>query len=155
MAKRKAAIFDVDGTLANVDPYLHNIRNINNDPEFKKNYDKFHEESIGAEPNQEAIDYLRDAMENGLDIVVVTSRREWWRGVTSIWMAKNGIYHDALYMRKDGDFRKDYEVKDDILYRINKQWDVMHAFDDNPAVIELWEKNGIPTTKIGDWDGSR
>jgi hypothetical protein len=58
-------------------------------------------------------------------------------------------------MRKDGDFRKDYEVKDDILYRINKQWDVMHAFDDNPSVIELWEKNGIPTTKIGDWDGSR
>ena len=94
-------------------------------------------------------------MENGLDIIVVTSRREWWRGVTSIWMAKNGIYHDALYMRKDGDFRKDYEVKDDILFRINKQWDVLHAFDDNPSVIELWEKNGIPTTKIGDWDGSR
>jgi hypothetical protein len=31
----------------------------------------------------------------------------------------------------------------------------MHAVDDNPNVIRLWEEYGIPTTKIGTWDGSK
>jgi hypothetical protein len=58
-------------------------------------------------------------------------------------------------MRKDGDFRPDYEVKSEILAKIKKQWNVIHAIDDNPAVLRLWFENGISTTKIGDWDGSR
>jgi hypothetical protein len=55
----------------------------------------------------------------------------------------------------DEDNRPDYEVKKDILNSINKLWDVEHAVDDNPHVIRLWEESGIPTTKIGTWDGDR
>jgi cytosine/adenosine deaminase-related metal-dependent hydrolase len=55
-------------------------------------------------------------------------------------------------MRGDDDHRKDYLVKKDILDRIQKHWTVVHAVDDNPAVIQLWEENGIPTTIIEGWD---
>lgn len=150
-----AIIFDVDGTLADVSPYLHHIRNINDDPDFKKDYDKFHEESINALPNPEVVEMLNKAFFNQKHVIVVTSRREYWRGITSYWLAKHDIGHHALYMRKDGDFRPDYEVKKDILLKIKKHWRVIHAVDDNPEVLKLWYEYGIPTTKIGDWDGSR
>jgi FMN phosphatase YigB (HAD superfamily) len=150
-----AIIFDVDGTLADVSPYLHHIRNVNDDPDFKKDYEKFHQESIDALPNFEVVEMLNKAFFNQQHVIVVTSRNEYWRGLTSYWLAKNDIGHHALYMRKDGDFRPDYEVKKDILLKIKKHWNVIHAIDDNPAVLKLWFEYGISTTKIGNWDGSR
>jgi len=44
-----AYIFDVDGTLANVDPYIHLVRGPN------RNYNAFHEASIDALPNFEVV----------------------------------------------------------------------------------------------------
>ena len=149
----KAIIFDVDGTLANVDPYIHYIRNVHNSSNFKKDFDKFHSESINAEPNQEVVEMLNKAFFDQYHVLVVTSRNESWRGVTSYWLAKNDIGHHALYMRKDNDFRPDYEVKKDILLNIKKHWDIVHAVDDNPSVLKLWHEYGIETTKIGTWDG--
>jgi FMN phosphatase YigB (HAD superfamily) len=144
-----AIIFDVDGTLANVDPYLHLVRGSNRD------YDAFHEASIDALPNFEVVEMLNQAFFDQRQIIIVTSRKEKWRGLTSQWLAKNDIGHHALYMREDDDNRPDYEVKKDILLKIKKHWNVLHAVDDNPNVIRLWEEHGIPTTKIGDWDGDK
>ena len=144
-----AIIFDVDGTLANVDPYLYLVRGPNRD------YDAFHEASIDALPNFEVVQMLNEAFFDQRHIIIVTSRKENWRGLTSCWLAKNDIGHHALYMRKDDDNRPDYEVKKDILIQIKKHWNVVHAVDDNPHVIKLWEEHGIPTTKIGTWDGNK
>jgi hypothetical protein len=147
--KKTAYIFDVDGTLANVDPYLHHVRGSDRD------YDAFHEASIDALPNAEVVDMLNKAVSDGHDILVVTSRKEKWRGLTSMWLARNNARSHALFMRSDSDNRKDYEVKRDILNKINEHWDVVHAVDDNPSVITLWEENKISTTKIGTWDGNK
>jgi hypothetical protein len=72
-----------------------------------------------------------------------------------MWLAKNNIRSHALFMRQDDDNRPDYEVKKDILDKISNYWHVLHAVDDNPNVIRLWEDHGIPTTKIGTWDGTK
>lgn len=98
---------------------------------------------------------LNDTVSDGHSVLIVTSRKDKWRGLTSMWLAKNNIRCHALFMRSDDDHRPDYEVKKDILDKISKHWDVLHAVDDNPSVIQLWEENGIPTTKIGTWDGDR
>ena len=147
--KPTAYIFDVDGTLANVDPYLHYVRGSNRD------YDAFHEASIDALPNMEVMQMLNNAVSDKHAILVVTSRKEKWRGLTSMWLAINNARSHALFMRADNDNRPDYDVKKDILNKINNYWTVVHAVDDNPSVIKLWEENGIPTTKIGTWDGDR
>lgn len=149
MPKPTAHIYDVDGTLANVDPYLHLVRGSN------KDYDAFHEASIGALPNYDVVQMLNDSVADGHHILIVTSRKEKWRGLTSMWLAINNIRSHSLFMRADDDHRPDYEVKKDILDKINKQWDVLHAVDDNPSVIKLWQDNKIPTTKIGTWDGNK
>lgn len=147
--KPTAHIYDVDGTLANVDPYLHYVRGSNRD------YNAFHEASIDALPNFEVVEMLNQSLFDQRHIIIVTSRKETWRGLTSSWLAKNDIGHHALYMRSDDDNRPDYEVKKDILLKINNHWNVIHAVDDNPNVIRLWEEQGIPTTKIGTWDGNK
>jgi len=149
LMKPKAYIFDVDGTLANVDPFLPFIRNGN------KDYDSFHFSSIDAIPNFEVVQMLNNAYSDGYAILIVTSRKEKWRGLTSLWLKNNSILSDALYMRFDDDDRSHYDVKKDILDRICKMWDVVHAVDDHPEIIKLWEENNIATTKIGTWDGRK
>lgn len=147
--KPSAYIFDVDGTLADVDPYLHLVRGSNRD------YDAFHKASIDALPNMEVVEMLNNAVADRYAILIVTSRKEKYRGLTSMWLAKNNLRSHALFMRADDDNRPDYEAKKDMLGKITEHWDVLHAIDDNPNVIRLWEDHNIPTTKIGTWDGNK
>lgn len=149
MSKQEAEIFDVDGTLVDVDPFLHHILG------EKKDFNAFHAACVNAEPHSRVVHMARYASEKGRHIIVVTARKEMWRAQTSMWLALNGVPSAALYMRANDDGRPDYEVKKDILAKVNQFWDVKHAVDDNPKVIKLWEENGIPTTKIGDWDGEK
>ena len=152
--KREAWIFDVDGTLANVDSILHYVVNKDRESEsFKKDFNKFHGESINVPPHFDAAQMLWDAKYDQLDILVVTARKEEWRAHTAYWLKKHNLSHDALFMRGNKDNRPDYEVKKDILEHIRLFWEPIHAVDDNPKIIKLWEENGIPTTKIGTWDG--
>jgi hypothetical protein len=144
-----AYIFDVDGTLANVDPYLHLVRGSNRD------YNAFHEASIDALPNLDVVEMLNNAVADRHSILVVTSRKEKYRGLTSMWLAKNNIRSHGLFMRSDYDNRPDYEAKKDMLDKISILWNVVHAVDDNPNVIKLWQDHDIPTTKIGTWDGNK
>jgi FMN phosphatase YigB (HAD superfamily) len=144
-----AYIFDVDGTLANVDPYLHLVRGSNRD------YNAFHEASIDALPNLDVVEMLNNAVADRHSILVVTSRKEKYRGLTSMWLAKNNIRSHGLFMRSDDDNRPDYEAKKDMLDKISILWNVVHAVDDNPNVIKLWQDHDIPTTKIGTWDGNK
>jgi hypothetical protein len=52
-------------------------------------------------------------------------------------------------MRRDGDFRPDGVVKLEILDMIKEDgYNVIHAWDDNPAVIEVWQSQGIPVTVV-------
>jgi hypothetical protein len=153
MLKRPAWIFDVDGTLVNVDPILNILLNQDRSSNsFKQNYDDFHKESIYCEPHKDVVDMAIKAR-NDFDIIIVTARKEKYRNLTSRWLKNNNVIHDALFMRQNEDYREDYAVKKDILEHVSVYWDVKHAVDDNPSIIELWEENGIETTKIGTWDG--
>ena len=153
MLKRLAWIFDVDGTLVNVDPILNILLNQDRESDsFKRNYDAFHKESINCEPHKDVVDMVWEARKN-FDIIIVTARKEKYRNLTSRWLKNNDVPHDALFMRQNEDHREDYAVKKDILEHVNVYWDIKHAVDDNPSIIKLWEENGIATTKIGTCDG--
>ena len=153
--KPKAWIFDVDGTLCNVDSILHYVVNQDRTTEkFQKNFDKFHSESVKCPPHEDVVDMAWNAIDANYAIIVVTARKEQWRAHTSYWISKiANVPHEALFMRSNSDNRPDYEVKKDILDKIKLFWEPVHAVDDNPKIIKLWEENGIETTKIGTWDG--
>lgn len=111
MLKRPAWIFDVDGTLVNVDPILNILLNQDRSSNsFKQNYDDFHKESIYCEPHKDVVDMAIKAR-NDFDIIIVTARKEKYRNLTSRWLKNNNVIHDALFMRQNEDYREDYAVK--------------------------------------------
>lgn len=150
--KPNAVIFDMDGTLADVSSIRHHLLvwNASKGKAFK-NFDKFHEESVNVPPNEHVAQAARDAKANGCDVIIVTARKHKWRNHTAWFLALNDIPSDALFMRGNNDGRPDYEVKSDILRVIKHTWNVVHAWDDNPSVIKLWQENGIPTTVVEGW----
>lgn len=150
---RKAVILDMDGTLCDVSSirYFVNER----DPKFsgKKLWNRFHGGAIDCPPIPEAVHEYQQAKDYGFAILIVTARRDVWAMATLLWLKENGIEHDELYMRPRTDFRKDYEVKADILEHIREDgYEPVLAVDDNPAVIQLWHENDIPTVIIPGWE---
>jgi hypothetical protein len=74
-----------------------------------------------------------------------------WRNQTAMWLDLNNIPSHRLYMRGDHDNRFDVDVKRDMLELIRFEFDIVHAYDDNPSIIELWESEGIPVTIVPGW----
>ena len=147
MGKVNAVIVDMDGTLADVSAMRHFVRR------QPKNFDAFHAESVNVPPNPEAVRLVRMAHARGLAVVVVTARRARWRHHTAWWLALHDIPSDALIMRGDQDMRPDVEVKRDILRDfIRPAWNPVLAIDDNPAIVDLWMSEFIPTVQIPGWE---
>ena len=144
--KPTAAIFDVDGTLCDVRTARHHVM------KHPKDFDAFHEAAAACPPHRHVVAAARRHQAAGDAILVVTARKRRWERATSMWLALNNIPSDALYMRGDRDQRKDVEVKRDILARIRRRFDVVHAYDDNPNVIGLWRAERIPVTVVPGWD---
>lgn len=147
MSRTPAAIFDMDGTLANVSGIRHHLI----PRERRKDFHTFHRESVNAPPHMDVVNAALAAHALGLDVLVVTARKHMWRHHTAWWLAIHRVPSTALYMRADHDNRKDYEVKRDILKQIRKRHEVVHAWDDNPAIIQLWREEGIPCTVVPGW----
>lgn len=146
---RNAVIFDVDGTLADVSGMRHYVAT---DPK-RKNFEAFHKAACYFAPaNQPVLDAMIESHQAGNVNIVVTARFERWRYYTTVWMQKWEAQLDYLLMRPEGDFRRDFEVKRDILARIRRAgFTVIHAWDDNPNVIKLWHEEGIATTVVPGW----
>lgn len=148
---RDAVIFDVDGTLVDVSSVRHFV--VPEPPSRSKNFHKFHEAAVDCPANEWVVRAARDCFEQGFDILVVTARSSLFRNHTAFWLAMHEVPSHAMFMRRDGDHRPDYEVKADILRQIRGAgWNPVLAFDDNPNVIKLWEENRIPTVVVPGWD---
>jgi FMN phosphatase YigB (HAD superfamily) len=145
----EAVIFDMDGTLADVSGMRHYLTD---DPR-RKNFDLFHKSAcLFAPVNQRVVSQARFHAARGRAILIVTARKRMWGDYTKMWLDKHSIPYERIYMRANDDYRRDYEVKRDILARIRSQgFDVVHAYDDNPNVIKLWTEEGIPTTVVPGW----
>lgn len=143
-------IFDVDGTLVDTAPVRHYLTQ----DDGTKDFNAFHGASAFCPPIPETIEAMHQARRDGHQVVVVTARKAKWRILTLGWMRSVGAPFDIhhVYMRRDYDRRHDVEVKRDILAVIQQDFDVVHAFDDNPNVIALWVENGIPVTVVPGYD---
>jgi hypothetical protein len=143
--RRPCWILDMDGTLADVSGIRHHVTAVPRD------FYAFHSASVDVPPHAEVVKLARSVHARGVGVVVVTAREAIWRHHTAWWLAMWDVPSDALFMRAVGDYRPDVEVKRDILTVIRASWTVVHAVDDNPAVIALWESAGVSVTRIPGW----
>jgi hypothetical protein len=147
MLRPNAVIADVDGTLADVRTIRHHVLN------KPKSFDAFHAASAHVPPNVPALDFVTRHHAAGHVIVVVTARRERWAEVTATWLHRHmPVPFDGAFHRPDDDLRPDVQIKADIHRYLTRHYNIVGAVDDNPRIVELWERLGIPTTVIPGWD---
>lgn len=147
MSRGDAICVDMDGTLVDVTKLRHYVEGYN------KDYDAFHTLSSEAPPIEWVVNdirrwFLRKSMPT---IFVVSARQEKYRALTEAWLEKQYVYYHYLMMRPTGDYRPDYDVKQEILDKIQASYTVVHAYDDNPSTYKLWLERGIPTTIVPGW----
>jgi hypothetical protein len=140
-------IVDMDGTLVDVQSIRHYIL------QQPRQFDRFHSESINCPPNQDILKMVHDMHASRYRPLIVTARHEKWRAITEAWLIKHlpGIPWQGPFMRADGDYRKAPVVKQEILTKLRKTWNIAGAIDDDPAVIEMWKSEGLTTVTAPGW----
>lgn len=140
----KAVIFDIDGTLSDVEHRTHHL----------PNWDKFFDE-MGKDPLIYPVGWLADKLiqasidDEDFRVIVVTARPDIYREKTEKWLERELRWYawiDKIYMRRHNDFRKDSIVKAEILQQIvDDGYEPFLVVDDRPEVVEMWRSYGICT----------
>lgn len=140
--KRRCILLDLDGTLCKkvTDRSYYDMTRVNEDA-----------------PNS-FISFLADCIagsgEYYCDLVILTGRTESGRSATEQWLRDNCIDYKALYMREDGDKRKDYIVKEEIINnKILPQYAVLGVIDNSLRCCATYYKMGLNVLKAGNPEG--
>ena len=142
-------IFDIDGTLINVEARVEYAKKEKRDTDKVMNWDLFLNEGVMYsfdKPNWDVCDIF-SALRNkaGNNMIITTARNERHREVTEEQLKDAGVWGFVkIYMRKDGDMRPDDIVKSELLEKIKKDgYNPTVAFDDRDQVVNMWRKLGI------------
>ena len=121
-------IFDIDGTLAhmsNRSPY---------------DWNKVDRDDVN-ELVHEQVNYHKSL---GREIIIFTGRDEESREKTKYWLDFYKIHYDHLYMRVDGDMRKDNLVKKEMFQNhIIGKYHPICVYDDRLQVVKMWYELGV------------
>jgi hypothetical protein len=126
-------VVDIDGTLA-----LRGERG-------PYDWDRVGEDAVNL-PVAEIVTALQNT---GHTIIIVSGRMECCRTDTIQWLAHWEIPYSRLYMRTDGDRRKDAIVKEEILNEIQRWMAVegrpedLRFIDDRKQCVDMWRSNNF------------
>lgn len=140
---RRAIIVDLDGTLCN---NSHRVMYV--DGSQPKDWDKFNTLCAFDPHNDWCLDLVNSFNLLGHKIVFLTARSgsEVTKKMTDTWLMTHvgpGVDYELL-MRKDGDFRPDYVVKQEIYMNdIAPRYEIVLAVDDKKRVCDMWRDLGI------------
>lgn len=138
---KNVIICDLDGTLANID---HRREFITGE---KKDWKSFHrpENIYRDEVNTWCLDILEGMESLGYFVIFVSGRFEASRQITQQWLkdkcGRDG--NDPLYMRPDGDYRPDVEVKREIYNAFLARERIAFVLDDRKQCVDMWRQEGL------------
>jgi len=142
-------VCDLDGTLANCEHRVHHVRN------KPKNWSAFYAGVREDEVNGAVLHVLDKFLcyEGGTyNVIFCSGRPERCREDTIWWLREVAhIWHPPvmqLLMRKDGDHRADYIVKQEILDNNIPKDRVLFVLDDRQQVVDMWRRNGLTCFQV-------
>jgi hypothetical protein len=145
---RKLFVFDIDGTLANLE---HRRHWLDKDVHGKKQWGQFHAEVSKDTPYEDIIFLAQEFFQGQHKIVISSGRHDGIRKETEDWLEKHGVRYHALYMRKNGDYRPDNLVKVELLEQIRKDHGEPFVwFDDRDQVVKALRENGVRVVQVAD-----
>ena len=135
----KTILFDIDGTLANIE---HRRNYVAQD---KPDWKSFNAEMGADTPNAPIVALYKSLWaSDAYELILVTGRNERSRSLTEQWLTWNEIPFDQILMRPDDDFRADHIIKEEILYRLKVAGkEIEFVGDDRQQVVDMWRRNGI------------
>lgn len=129
-------IFDIDGTIANIDHRMHLVA------DREQFHSQAHKDTIVPQTNALVL-----AFSKYFHVVFFTGRSDKHRKITEDWLLSNTYGSEfAVYMRKEGDRRPDAVVKEEMLdelLRSKPGWEVFAVFEDRKSVCEMWNRRGV------------
>lgn len=144
--QKKAVVFDLDGTLANIQKRREILK------QNPKNWDNFFSDMASDLPNHAIVELFKVlAATQCYIMIVVTGRPERYREVSSRWLAKHDLKIANMFMRREGDRRGDNIVKREILHEIQSSGlEIAFSVDDRESVVKMWRDNGITCLQCDD-----
>jgi FMN phosphatase YigB (HAD superfamily) len=130
------AVFDIDGTLADVSERLHHVR------AKPKNWNAFFAAMAQDKAIASMVRLCNLLHEAGVRIVLCSGRPERYRTDTLSWLAREGVRYDELRLRRDGDRRSDTISKREMLAGIDPAH-VLFIVEDRASVVEMWRAQGF------------
>ena len=144
----KWIIFDLDGTLADIE----DRRQLCTKENGKMDWDKFFDpENIKLDkPNQPIINTLKAFQEAGYRIAIFSGRSARTEDATHNWLMSHMCHYDVLKMRPERNFRPDEQLKLEWLNDMDWKDDVEMVFDDRQKVVDMWRNNGLNVFQVAD-----
>ena len=137
-------IFDLDGTLANIEHRLHYVKDGNSD------WDGFFEACMDDEPILETIEiYNMIWMEGGArgyDVGIYSGRSDQVMDETRWWLNEYLPGYDFLRMREAGDHQPDWKLKRSWAEEVKDK--VLCVFDDRNQVVDMWRSLGTKCYQV-------
>lgn len=135
-----AIMFDLDGTLADM-----GTRN------------PFNWKACINDKPREAVTFLAKLVrdyEGQCDIIFMSGRDEVCRPETAAWIKRElNITPDHLYMRPEGDNRKDNIIKSELFdAHIRGRFNVHFVVDDRKQVVDMWRELGLDCFQVAPGD---
>lgn len=136
---QKAIIVDIDGTVAkNVGRGFHD-------------YHRVHED----EPHLDIISLINSYSFANPDvqIIFVSGRPDSCRESTMEWLRKHNLWPDRIFMRRTGDYRKDFIIKKELYDEwIADHYDIQFVIDDRNQVVDMWRSIGLRCIQVAPGD---
>lgn len=132
----QTVIFDIDGTLADVNHRRHHLKG------KSKDWPAFFAEMDEDSPNERMVQLCRVLAQAGYRILLLTGRPGNFRETTEEWLARFDIPYDELRMRGEGDFRSDAVLKPEMAADLRPE-EVLFVVEDRAEVTRAWRKAGF------------
>lgn len=140
-------IFDLDGTLADIDHRLHFVKDGN------KDWDGFYKACVDDKPKAAIIELALMCDDAGHEIIISSGRSENVRAETESWLAKHGVVYKALLMRPNGSFVPDQIIKKLWLDQgaLGPKEDILFVVEDRDSMVKMWREQGLVCLQCDQW----
>lgn len=142
-------IFDLDGTLANIDHRTHFVRG------GRRDWDSFFAACVDDLPVPHVIETFHAHLAAGHRVRIWSGRSDVVRAETEQWLDEATI--DPCYlehMRAAGDNTPDVELKRYWLSQAEHRPDLV--YDDRQRVVDMWRAEGVPCFQVtANWEAPK
>lgn len=145
-------LFDLDGTLANIDHRKHFIEG------ERKSWSRFYKACVDDTPNTPVIATMELLLNTGAEIQIFSGREDSVRKETKAWLSEHtslNMKTTTLLMRPTGDSTPDDELKRNWYENVltaGERRRVVAVFDDRDKVVAMWRSMGVPCFQVAPGD---